>query len=916
MAFDDTYRESIQTKHIANVGFTSTAKGVTNEGYISKNPHQVIASQIPAVDVIGTYGPLVASGIAAGLVEQHTVKFTADPTVNDNKAWVAYEDDCIEAGHSDRGHVRLDQFMRYAETQYKLRVFQDNGSGAPDYTKEILPSETNFNWEYDSSAGIIYFDTNPGLTKTVPLWGVFFTYKGATVAEGLGATSSGIDDVVAMLEAHYEATSTDHDNRYYTETEIDTFITTLSGAIDSQNEFIELIDTIPTYNEGRILFESDSAVIDSGVFVFRVADQKLEVPNIVTSGNVTVSGTFGFDETTTVDSITTSVDSDSTDSQLPTAKSVHTTINSVSGTLQSQISQNSSDITSNYGTLNNYISTVSGTLQSEITNNYNTLDDKIDTTSGTLQNAINELAEASDEFIELTDTISVYNAGRILFESSNAVVDDAGLWFGENHLVAPNIHTDGDVSISGSLGFVDDDEIYIDSFVTSIDDVSTDSQVPTAKAVYDFTSTAVTTVSGTLQDAINGLDSGLTDAIVWEVVDTPFEQIRPKIAHQGKAIYTYGDLTIGGDLTVSGTTTTIHSQELTVSDKLITVNAGEVGAGLTGDRYAGIEIDRGSEEDYFFVYDEVENNFRVGISGSLQAVATREDTPTDQYVAFWNASEYRFDTAGGILISDIASIDYVDTEITTLSGILQSDINGAISDLSNNYYNKTEINGFNSDIYTTISTVSGILQGDINDVVSDLSNNYYTITQLDNGQLDNRYYTESEINSMLEAQDTFLELTDTISSYNAGRILFTTVSGVVDSSVFSFDSDTGIFSTPYIQLETGGSVNEIVDTVTSGTTNSQLPTAKAVWDLTEAAAAAVHIHSDVDAVYVDDNTWTYGTDFTEVPSDLVLFVNGVKQRIGASYDCTVDVPAGVFTITFNYSVYSSDWVNVMYTYTE
>jgi hypothetical protein len=196
MAFSDAYRESIQDKHIGNVGFTSTTKGITNEGYALKNPHQVLATQIPFEDVVSTYGPLTASGIAAGIAEEHIVKLTADPTVNNNKAWIAYETNCTTSGHSSRGNVRLDQWMRYAETQYKLRLYEDNGSGtAPDYGSEILPSETSFNWEYDGSAGIVYFDDDPSSNgKTTPLWGVFYTYTGKTVSqyiEDIDTTVSG-----------------------------------------------------------------------------------------------------------------------------------------------------------------------------------------------------------------------------------------------------------------------------------------------------------------------------------------------------------------------------------------------------------------------------------------------------------------------------------------------------------------------------------------------------------------------------------------------------------------------------------------------------------------------------------------------------------------------------------------------------
>jgi len=192
MAFDDTYRESIQNKHLGNVGFTSTAKGVTNEANADINPHQLNAYQIPAHNVVEEYGPLVASGIASGLVEEHTVKLTADPTVNNNKAWLAYEDNCTTSGHSGRGHIRLNQFIRVAETQYKLRVFEDNGAEtAPDYSKEIFPSETQFNWDYNAGAGTLYFDEDPSDNgKTLPLWGVFYTYIGESVGDVL-ATFSG-----------------------------------------------------------------------------------------------------------------------------------------------------------------------------------------------------------------------------------------------------------------------------------------------------------------------------------------------------------------------------------------------------------------------------------------------------------------------------------------------------------------------------------------------------------------------------------------------------------------------------------------------------------------------------------------------------------------------------------------------------
>jgi hypothetical protein len=56
------------------------------------------------------------------------------------------------------------------------------------------------------------------------------------------------------------------------------------------------------------------------------------------------------------------------------------------------------------------------------------------------------------------------------------------------------------------------------------------------------------------------------------------------------------DVSITGNLIVEGTTTTVNSQDTLVADNLITLNAGEVGPGVTAGT-AGIEVDRGNGTD-------------------------------------------------------------------------------------------------------------------------------------------------------------------------------------------------------------------------------------------------------------------------------------------------------------------------------
>jgi hypothetical protein len=54
-----------------------------------------------------------------------------------------------------------------------------------------------------------------------------------------------------------------------------------------------------------------------------------------------------------------------------------------------------------------------------------------------------------------------------------------------------------------------------------------------------------------------------------------------------------GNVNIDGNLIVSGTTSTVNTTETTIADRSITLNNGELGAGVTG-VYSGIEVDRGS----------------------------------------------------------------------------------------------------------------------------------------------------------------------------------------------------------------------------------------------------------------------------------------------------------------------------------
>ena len=118
-----------------------------------------------------------------------------------------------------------------------------------------------------------------------------------------------------------------------------------------------------------------------------------------------------------------------------------------------------------------------------------------------------------------------------------------------------------------------------------------------------------------------------------------------------------GDLNVGGNLTVDGSVTYINVEQLNVSDNFINLNTGLTGI-PPATLQSGISVQRGDLEPYVFLFDEDTQTFRIGIAqetstgyldSSTQAVATRENNPLSDGVAYWNSAEQRFDTSAGLI---------------------------------------------------------------------------------------------------------------------------------------------------------------------------------------------------------------------------------------------------------------------------
>lgn len=101
-----------------------------------------------------------------------------------------------------------------------------------------------------------------------------------------------------------------------------------------------------------------------------------------------------------------------------------------------------------------------------------------------------------------------------------------------------------------------------------------------------------------------------------------------------------GNATITGNLTVNGTITTINTETLEIKDNIIEINSNQTGT-PPSNLVSGIEVNRGDEANYQFVFVEQTDDFRLGKIGSLQPVLTRDEVGNlgNGDVLVWDATD-------------------------------------------------------------------------------------------------------------------------------------------------------------------------------------------------------------------------------------------------------------------------------------
>lgn len=187
----------------------------------------------------------------------------------------------------------------------------------------------------------------------------------------------------------------------------------------------------------------------------------------------------------------------------------------------------------------------------------------------------------------------------------------------------------------------------------------------------------------------------------------------------GYANFTVQNLVIKGDVTQEGDTFITQAERVEVRDNMILINDGETGAGVTAG-FAGIEVDRGTEQNFMFGFNESDGMFKIGKEGNMFDVALRQPVGdmTDGMFASWDAATKTFKTTN--LIPPTLQLYFGVPEVSVKYA---SDNNGSLQFVTNDkswsVYTGVGSTKFTSSenrfrFYGEVNISDGVLKCDVN----------------------------------------------------------------------------------------------------------------------------------------------------------------------------------------------------------
>lgn len=147
-----------------------------------------------------------------------------------------------------------------------------------------------------------------------------------------------------------------------------------------------------------------------------------------------------------------------------------------------------------------------------------------------------------------------------------------------------------------------------------------------------------------------------TPSKTWKVGDQILKNEKEGFSVRNEDDTKYGDLivrnlTIKEDIVFGGDAFIIDTEEVKVTDNILTLNSGEQGEGVTKG-ISGLEIDRGKLPNYFIIFDESDDRFKCGTEGNQFPLMLRDNEPDMIDGAFltWNSTFKRAQTTSTVPI--------------------------------------------------------------------------------------------------------------------------------------------------------------------------------------------------------------------------------------------------------------------------
>jgi len=311
------------------------------------------------------------------------------------------------------------------------------------------------------------------------------------------------------------------------------------------------------------------------------------------------------------------------------------------------------------------------------------------------------------------------------------------------------------------------------------------------------------------------------------------------------------DLTLSGNLTVNGTTTTVNSNTVTIGDNIIVLNSDEAG---TPSQNAGIEVERGTSTNASVTWDETNDLWMAGITGSEIPLVTTTDTQTLTNKTISGSNNTLSNIANASLTNSTISGKALGTNLDTLTMA----VSGTGLSGSQTY------NGSAAATFTVTSNATNANTGSTI-VARDASGNFSagTITATLSGNastVTNGVYTTDTgtVTSTMIADGTIVNADINASAAIAvSKLAANTISGItLGSNLNTLTIGTGLSGTSY----NGSSAVTIANTgVTSNVAGTGVSVSGATGAVTISIGQAVATSSNVRFNSIGVNTDASGT---------------------------------------------------------